>query len=214
MTEVPHQYKPGGYGHGMMHCIWCKGTERENAVVAPGHCATRALNDPHYNKPEPIPLSFTKYRVESLRTESPNFAYAALLDVESTAPEILALADDRKVVKLNRLLHAAMGMSNEANEFLDHMRGVLFYGKALDETNLKEETGDMLFFIALALTALDSEFEVEMDRNLRKLRARYPSKFDTESYTNRNLDAERAVLEAGTPGVPVPPLPASSDPTD
>lgn len=154
------------------------------------------------SKPAPrsrVPgIDMAQYREDSLRTESPNFAAAALLHVtEEDMLESLGIIsrDDPDLVKMNRLLHAAMGMNNEANEFLDHIRGVLFYGKSLDETNLKEETGDMLFFIALALTALESEFDIEAQRNINKLRARYPSKFDTDSYVNRDLDAERAVLE-------------------
>lgn len=95
----------------------------------------------------------------------------------------------------NRLLHAAMGLSTEASEFLDPIKKYLFYGKPLDITNLKEELGDMLWYMAIAMDALGTNFEIEMARVIFKLKTRYPDKFDSDKAINRNLDAERKALE-------------------
>lgn len=46
--QVPHEYIPSPLGHGNGMCRWCKGTDLENAVIAPNHCATRAAKDPEY----------------------------------------------------------------------------------------------------------------------------------------------------------------------
>lgn len=43
--QVPHEYGPSTVGHGEAQCKWCRGTNRENAVVAPNHCAQRAAQD-------------------------------------------------------------------------------------------------------------------------------------------------------------------------
>ena len=40
---------------------------------------------------------------------------------------------------LKRLLHAGIGLSTEAGEFLDALKKHIFYGKELDRVNLKEE---------------------------------------------------------------------------
>ena len=40
---------------------------------------------------------------------------------------------------LKRLLHAGMGLSTEAGEFLDALKKHIFYGKELDRVNLAEE---------------------------------------------------------------------------
>ena len=95
----------------------------------------------------------------------------------------------------DRLLHAAMGLSTEANEFLDPIKKHLFYGKPLDLVNLKEELGDMLWYMAIAMDALDTTFEAEMTRVINKLKVRYPDKFTEYDAINRDLTAERRKLE-------------------
>lgn len=94
-----------------------------------------------------------------------------------------------------RLLHAAMGLTTEAGEFMDALKKYYFYGKALDRTNLLEELGDLLWYMAIALDELDSDFSSEMDRVIRKLRARFPDKFNALDANIRDLDAERRELE-------------------
>lgn len=93
------------------------------------------------------------------------------------------------------LLHHSMGMVTEAGEFMDALKRVLIYGKEIDKTNLKEEIGDMLWYIAGAIRLVETSFSEEFERNINKLRARYPSKFDSEKALNRDLETERSVLE-------------------
>lgn len=95
----------------------------------------------------------------------------------------------------SRLLHAALGIATEAGEFLDPLKKYLFYGKEYDEVNLREELGDLLWYIAIACDALDTTVELEMARVIAKLQVRYPEKFSDYLAQHRNLEAERAVLE-------------------
>jgi len=95
-----------------------------------------------------------------------------------------------------RLQHAAMGLVTEAGEFTDALKKHIWYGKPQDETNLKEEIGDLLWYLAIACDALSTDFETEMERNINKLRARYPEKFCDVKAIDRDLDAERAILES------------------
>lgn len=94
-----------------------------------------------------------------------------------------------------RLIHASMGMVTEAAEFQDALKKALFYGKPVDTTNLKEEIGDLLWYLAIAMHALQTDFDAEQDRVIRKLKSRYPSKFDNALAENRDLVAERKILE-------------------
>ncbi len=94
-----------------------------------------------------------------------------------------------------RLLHAGIGMATEAGEFLDALKKSVFYGKELDRTNLKEELGDLLWYIAIAMDALETDFDTEMRRNIAKLRARYGEAFSETAAEQRDLDAEREILE-------------------
>lgn len=103
---------------------------------------------------------------------------------------------DRLSIKSNiDLLHAAMGMSTEANEIVDQMKKVIFYGKPLDKVNIVEELGDLLFYVAVACRELNISMEQIAETNLAKLLKRYPEKFTESAALNRNLDAERKILE-------------------
>ena len=97
--------------------------------------------------------------------------------------------------KSARLLHAAIGLVTESGEFIDALKKFLFYGRPLDLVDLKEELGDILWYAAVAMSALDTTFEEEMDRVIRKLRTRYPEKFTTDAAINRDLFSERNELE-------------------
>nr|DAF54324.1 MAG TPA: NTP-PPase-like protein [Myoviridae sp. ctnjE18] len=94
-----------------------------------------------------------------------------------------------------RLIHASMGLVTEAAEFQDALKKSLFYGKSLDTTNLKEELGDLLWYMAIAMDDLDTDFDAEQNRVIRKLKARYPSKFEKDLAENRDLVKERSILE-------------------
>ena len=94
-----------------------------------------------------------------------------------------------------RLLHAGIGLATETGEFLDAIKKTVFYGKELDKVNLKEELGDVLWYIAVAMDELGTDFETEMKRNIEKLEQRYPEKFTPEKAENRNLERERKILE-------------------
>lgn len=93
------------------------------------------------------------------------------------------------------LLHAAMGMCTESAEFADALKKHIFYDKKLDETNLKEELGDMLWYMAIACANLGVSFEELMATNVKKLEARYAKTFTPEEAEKRNLETERDILE-------------------
>lgn len=94
------------------------------------------------------------------------------------------------------LQHAAIGMQTETAEFSDALKKHIWYGSELDIVNLKEELGDALWYIALAMRVLGTSFEEEMAKNIAKLEARFPDKFTEEDALLRDLGAEREILEA------------------
>ncbi len=93
------------------------------------------------------------------------------------------------------LLHAAMGISTESGEMLDQLKRVIFYGKALDVVNVKEEIGDLMWYIAILIRELDLDFEEILSLNIDKLKARFPEKFTEDKALNRDLSKERNILE-------------------
>lgn len=97
-----------------------------------------------------------------------------------------------------RLLHALLGLASEVGEFADQLKKHIFYGKPLDKVNLSEESGDLLWYLALASNVPGMEsLDTNMERNIAKLKARYGDKFSEYAAANRNLDSERAILEGG-----------------
>lgn len=100
---------------------------------------------------------------------------------------------DEEIIRLN---HAQQGLVTEIGEFTDALKRYMHYDSALDGTNMVEELGDILWYVALAANALDVDLGSIMEKNIAKLRARYPEKFKKVDAQNRDLAKERKVLEA------------------
>lgn len=97
--------------------------------------------------------------------------------------------------EIANIVHAMLGCVTEAGELAEHVRDILGGKKPLDRTNLVEELGDLLWYVALGLRELPSSFEEAFNVNLVKLHTRFPEKFTAEAALNRDLKAERAVLD-------------------
>lgn len=99
-------------------------------------------------------------------------------------------------VEIERLTHAGMGMVTESAEFIDVLKKAVFYGRDIDIINLKEELGDLCWYIAIALDVMgEVSFEGIMEINIAKLKARYGDRFGETQAENRDLVKEREVLE-------------------
>lgn len=92
-------------------------------------------------------------------------------------------------------LHMILGMQTEVAEMADVYKKHIAYGKPLDLVNIKEEIGDALWYIANLCNYNAWDMREIMQTNIDKLQARYPEKFTQENALNRNLNAERTILE-------------------
>jgi NTP pyrophosphatase (non-canonical NTP hydrolase) len=93
------------------------------------------------------------------------------------------------------VLHGAIGIATESGELLDAIKKHIYYEKQLDVVNLKEELGDLMWYMALICYVHGWTFEEIQAQNIAKLRKRYPDKFTSEASANSDLVAERKVLE-------------------
>jgi len=108
------------------------------------------------------------------------------------------IAQGQRAAGSIRLLHGAVGLSTESGEMLDQVKKHIFYGKPLDKVNILEECGDALWYICLILDSQGFTVQQAMDTLIPKLEARYAQrKFTAREATDRNLQSERTVLEAG-----------------
>ncbi|MBD3362513.1 hypothetical protein GF362_02230 [Candidatus Dojkabacteria bacterium] len=97
--------------------------------------------------------------------------------------------------RAKNLLHGSIGISTEAGELLDHMKKHIYQDRDLDVVNIKEELGDIMWYMAIILRALNLDFEEILDLNIQKLRKRYGEEFDEQKALLRDLDEERKILE-------------------
>lgn len=103
---------------------------------------------------------------------------------------------DRRTAEI--ILHAAIGLYTEAGELVEALYKCMKDGAPLDAVNLTEESGDSKWYLAILAFALGNAWDADEIININKLMRRFPDKFDGFHANNRDLDAERAVLEAGT----------------
>ncbi len=85
---------------------------------------------------------------------------------------------------VSNLNHAALGLTTEVGEFVSEVKRIVRYNKPCDpkmHDHMVEELGDILWYIALAAEALGVRMEEMAERNLDKLRARFPEKYSDEA---------------------------------
>lgn len=93
------------------------------------------------------------------------------------------------------VIHAIIGKATEAGELLEALLEGFKNEVPLDYVNLREEVGDGLWYDAILLKAIGSNFEEAQKINIDKLKARFPAKFTEEKALNRDLTKEREILE-------------------
>jgi NTP pyrophosphatase (non-canonical NTP hydrolase) len=95
-------------------------------------------------------------------------------------------------------LHMVLGMQTEAAEIADVYKKTIAYRKPLDFVNIKEEVGDLMWYVANLCNMNGWDLREILATNIAKLEARYPEKFTEEQAINRDLNNERQILEGAT----------------
>jgi NTP pyrophosphatase (non-canonical NTP hydrolase) len=83
------------------------------------------------------------------------------------------------------LINGVMGLCGEAGEAIDIVKKHLHQGHPLDKEALVKELGDIAWYLAETATALGVSLEEVMERNIEKLKKRYPQGFSSENSQNR-----------------------------
>ena len=84
-----------------------------------------------------------------------------------------------------QLANAALGLAGEAGEVADTIKKHLFHKHPLDRDAMVKELGDIMWYVAAMATVLDVELAEIGERNIDKLRRRYPEGFSVERSLNR-----------------------------
>lgn len=85
------------------------------------------------------------------------------------------------------LMHATLGIAGESGELVDAVKKSIIYGKELDRVNMREEIGDIMWYIALMCRTLNFDLDELLQENIDKLKKRYPEKY-TDEHASIRLD--------------------------
>lgn len=83
------------------------------------------------------------------------------------------------------LTEKALGIIGEAGEIGDYLKKVLCHGHPMNTEKLKDEAGDLMWYLSTTLTTYGITLEEVVEHNIAKLKARYPDGFSEEASINR-----------------------------
>lgn len=89
-----------------------------------------------------------------------------------------------------QILHSVLGLTGEVGELASAIEKYAYYNQQFDVTNVQEEIGDVLWYIAELCSALNMDMGYIMESNIRKLKQRYPDKFEETLAVEENRDRE------------------------
>lgn len=99
--------------------------------------------------------------------------------------ELAARTLGRDLTHEQQLANAALGLTGESGEVADIIKKHLFHATPLDQEALVKELGDCLWYLGAFATVLGLSLDDIAQRNIDKLRRRYPEGFDPERSRNR-----------------------------
>lgn len=105
-----------------------------------------------------------------------------------------ALRTAKEQTPEERMAEAVLGIAGEAGEIADYYKKHKFQGHELDTAALIGEIGDVLWYLNLLASAIDTPLGHVAQENIAKLKARYPEGFSNEKSINRaenNTDADK-----------------------
>jgi NTP pyrophosphatase (non-canonical NTP hydrolase) len=84
-----------------------------------------------------------------------------------------------------RQIIAALGLAGEAGEFANLVKKMTAHGHPITADELADELGDVLWYLAEAVTACGLKLNDVAQMNVEKLKSRYPEGFSQERSINR-----------------------------
>lgn len=113
----------------------------------------------------------------------------ATKDCDTFIERLDELQDTPRFHQPQRILTGAIGICSEGGELLDIVKKLIFQGKqptAELRVKLKNELGDVMWYVQQILIGMDWSLDVVLAENTRKLSGRYPDGFETEKSENRD----------------------------
>ena len=167
------------------HAEWPKRKVENGVIYVRWGAGTPWIVD--QNGARPAALSLNEFQELAGRTmPAPGvqkwFSGEIYPSAEGLSPAEMERRHDRNI----DLIHAVFGVAGEAGELIDPVKKAMFYGKELDIANIREEAGDLMWYIAGPLCrALGCTLEDLAREVTDKLRKRYPLKYTDQAAIER-----------------------------
>lgn len=116
------------------------------------------------------------------------------LETPDQAPRM----DDEQIM----VLWNALGLVGEAGELAPLVRHAIWTDMKFDRDGIVDEAGDTLWYVAALCTKLDIPMSEIMERNIQKLKARYPDGYSSEHSKSR-AEYQSVASVAETDDLPV-----------
>jgi NTP pyrophosphatase (non-canonical NTP hydrolase) len=87
--------------------------------------------------------------------------------------------------KRDVLTMTGLGLGGEAGECADLVKKHVFHGHDLDREKVVKELGDVMWYVAVMASECGIPLEEVAEKNIAKLKARYPDGFSSEASRNR-----------------------------
>jgi NTP pyrophosphatase (non-canonical NTP hydrolase) len=93
------------------------------------------------------------------------------------------------------LTESVMGLTTEANEIVYNIQKAMFRDTEIDVPNIKEELGDVMWYVGEIINQLDLDFNEILNLNVEKLQKRYSNGFNPHESVARDTTEERKIFE-------------------
>lgn len=104
-------------------------------------------------------------------------------------------AEKTDVLQVNpRIFHGIVGVATEATELMEQLVRAVDQQLLIDPVDVLEEMFDVSWYSAIVHDALNTDMEHTFNCGIDKLRIRFPDKFNNDAANNRNIEAERQIL--------------------
>ena len=95
------------------------------------------------------------------------------------------------------ILHAVLGLITESAELAELVLTSMLSGEPVDRQKMIDELGDVRWYYSILLSAIGSNDDEVTDKNIAKLRTRFPNKFSLYAATTRDTEAENQAMFPG-----------------
>lgn len=85
----------------------------------------------------------------------------------------------------DKLNYSVLGLNGETGEVTEIVKKYLYHGHTFDKEHYIEELGDVLAYIVLGANSIGITLEEVMQKNIEKIKKRYPDGFSFEKSINR-----------------------------